>query len=246
MDQTYSSVWFETFLFGISADQTGNELAFLERQIPADRYRRVLDVCCGAGRHSHGLARGGHKVIGIDRSWRALRRAVERIEGETPHSAFDGASAPLFVQADMRALPVAGPFDAAMIMWQSFGYFDSGTNQRILREIRALLRPGGRFVLDIYDRRFFERRQGERVNVRDGREITDSKWLDGDRLYTELRYAGSGVIDRMDWQVFTPDGITAFAAEAGFATLLRCAHFDEATQPDSSLPRMQIVLEARS
>jgi hypothetical protein len=72
------------------------------------------------------------------------------------------------------------------------------------------------------------------------------KRLDGDRLYTELRYADSSVIDRVDWQVFTPDSLAAFASDAGFATVLQCASFDESTAPDSSLPRMQVVLEERS
>lgn len=240
-----SSLWFDTFLFGIPTDQTERELGFLTRQMPADRFRTVLDVCCGAGRHAHGLARRGRLVLGIDRSRRALERAARYSEGDMPGSS-SCLSPPLFVQADMRALPLAGPFDAALIMWQSWGYFDAATNLRILRDLRGLLRPGGRLVLDIYDRRFFETRQGERVNVRDGREINDRKWLDGDRLFTELRYEGSHVVDRFDWQVFTPDSIAAFASDAGYGTVVRCADFDETRAPDESLPRMQVVLEARS
>jgi SAM-dependent methyltransferase len=242
---TYSSLWFETFLFGIPTGQTDRELDFLTRQLPAAGFRSILDVCCGAGRHAFGLARQGRVVIAIDRSRRALERAVRQNEGDTPHSTFD-AGPPVFVQADIRALPVAGPFDAAIIMWQSWGYFDEATNLRSLRDLNAVLRPGGRLILDIYDRRFFETRQGERVTVRDGREITDVKWLDGDRLYTELRYDGSNVVDRVDWQVFTPDSMAAFASEAGFATVIQCADFDESRAPDESLPRMQVVLEPRT
>jgi SAM-dependent methyltransferase len=242
---TYSSLWFETFLFGIPDAQTGRELDFLGRQIPADRFRTVLDVCCGAGRHAHGLTRRGRTVLGIDRSRRALERAVRQGEGDTSASTFD-AGPPFFAQADMRALPVAGPFDAAIVMWQSWGYFDAVTNLRILRDLHGVLRWGGRLILDIYDRRFFETRQGERLTVRDGREITDVKRLDGDRLFTELRYSGSHVVDRVDWQVFTPDSMAAFASNAGFATVLQCADFDETRAPDESLPRMQVVLEART
>jgi SAM-dependent methyltransferase len=242
---TYSSLWFETFLFGIPVDQTDRELEFLSRQIPASAYRTVLDVCCGAGRHAHGLARQGRAVVAIDRSRRALERAARHGKDDTTRSE-SGARRPLFVQADMRALPVAGPFDAALIMWQSWGYFDPATNLRILRDLHDALRPGGRLILDIYDRRFFETRQGERSTVRDGREITDMKRLDGDRLYTELRYADSSVIDRVDWQVFTPDSLAAFVSDAGFATVLQCSGFDASTAPDSSLPRMQVILEARA
>ena len=51
-------------------------------------------------------------------------------------------------QRDLSAL--RGPFDAAMILWQSFGYFDPPTNDRVLRDIAARLRPGGRLLLDRY------------------------------------------------------------------------------------------------
>jgi SAM-dependent methyltransferase len=71
---------------------------------------------------------------------------------------------------DMRDLGAIGEtFDGILNLWHSFGYFDDATNQDILRQIHAKLRPGGRFILDIYNResleRFPARRQFEKEGV---------------------------------------------------------------------------------
>ena len=48
-------------------------------------------------------------------------------------------------------------FDAAICMWQSFGYFDEATNAQGLSDIAGLLRAGGRLILDVCHREFFKR-----------------------------------------------------------------------------------------
>src|SRR5512146_489586 len=54
---------------------------------------RVLDVCCGPGRHARALDAAGLRVIGRDLSAALLRRARQATD------------APL-VRADMRDLPI--------------------------------------------------------------------------------------------------------------------------------------------
>ncbi|HSR56260.1 MAG TPA: class I SAM-dependent methyltransferase [Alphaproteobacteria bacterium] len=38
---------------------------------------RVLDLACGAGRHSHMLLRAGHRVLGVDRDISAIRKLAD-------------------------------------------------------------------------------------------------------------------------------------------------------------------------
>jgi len=228
----YSDAWFDTFLDDVPAGQTAAELRFLRRVLPDPAFRRVLDVCCGNGRHACGLADAGYEVIGIDRSRRTLRKA---------RSAGSDAR---FVRADVRDLPVSGPFDAAIIMWQSFGSFDDPTNDLVLRTLHRVLRFGGRLVLDIYDRRFFEPRLGERSFVRNGRRVTERKRMVDGRLHVELRYDDSDAIDRFDWHVYSPDEIIEQAEAAGYSMVLCCAAFDETVPAAAALPRMQVVLAA--
>ncbi len=55
----YSSLWFRLFMPLQTEESTRNDVAFLTRQLPLPRYRRVLDLCCGYGRHALGLAERG-------------------------------------------------------------------------------------------------------------------------------------------------------------------------------------------
>jgi SAM-dependent methyltransferase len=97
---------------------------------------RALDLACGAGRHVQRLRERGFRAFGLDLSLPLLRRARA---DDIPT-----------VRADMRVLPVAtGSLDLVTSFFTSFGYFpDSADDQRVLREIRRVLAPGGRFAVD--------------------------------------------------------------------------------------------------
>ncbi len=122
----------------VQADQV---LALLDLQPPA----RVLDVCSGYGRHSLELTRRGFDITGVDISEMQVRHALEHA------AAADGR--PRFVVGDARALPVRGPFDAAINMFLSFGYFATDAeSQAMLDGIGRVLRRGGRLLIDFWNR----------------------------------------------------------------------------------------------
>ena len=101
---------------------------------------RILDVPCGWGRHTHLLEEAGFETVGADLSEPLLRRA-------RAHNA--GHPARLTV-ADVRALPLASAsFDAAINVFTSLGLFlNDDDDLAALREIRRVLRSGGRFLLE--------------------------------------------------------------------------------------------------
>lgn len=101
---------------------------------------KVLDLCCGMGRHSLALAEVGYKVTGVDLS-EVLLREAKRLDAEDQIT---------WHQADMRRLPLQnGEFDAVVNLFTSFGYFREDEEQiKVLREAARVLKPGGRFLLD--------------------------------------------------------------------------------------------------
>ncbi|MDR7421617.1 MAG: methyltransferase domain-containing protein [Armatimonadota bacterium] len=124
-----------------AATQVEQVVRLLDLHPPA----RVLDLCSGYGRHSVELARRGFDVVGVDISEMQVRRAAAR--------AAAAGSAAAFVVGDARALPVAGPFDAAINMFLSFGYFATDAeNQAMLAEVARVLRRGGRLLIDFWNR----------------------------------------------------------------------------------------------
>jgi SAM-dependent methyltransferase len=104
----------------------------------------VLDLCCGTGRHSISLAKLGFHVVGLDLSKTLLRHAVRDSEGmRIP-----------FVHGDMRHLPfMEHSFDVVVNLFTSFGYFaEDRENRQVLTEIRRVLKPDGRFLIDYLNR----------------------------------------------------------------------------------------------
>jgi SAM-dependent methyltransferase len=194
----------------------------------------VLDVCCGSGRHLVGLAALGYQMTGIERDPAVAEAAREAVPGAR------------IVEGDANRLPhlVSGPFAGVVCLWQSFGYGTAAENAALLRAMASLLEPGGRLVLDVYNRAFFATRTGTRTIERDGRTIREHSELEGDRLTTALDY-GSGVEDVFSWQLFTPEELTEAARSAGLAPVLACTAFDEAVPASPEHARMQLVF-ARS
>lgn len=234
-DNTYSATWFETFLRTIPPAQTEAECAFLARQLPQPAFTTLLDICCGMGRHAIPLAARGYRVLGMDVDPHAL--AVARAEAEREH-----AGQVEWRQGDMRDLTaLPADFDGVLLLWQSFGQFDDATNADVLRQARDRLRPGGRFVLDIYHRAFFAARLDERRFEREGRTITETKRMDGRRLSVTLDYGPDLPRDVFAWELFTPDEIMALGRQVGFEPLLCRTGYDEAQPASADAPRMQLV-----
>ncbi len=103
--------------------------------------KRVLDLCCGPGRHSIPLALRGLEVTGVDRVRYLLDRAEEL-------EAAQGAEVE-WVLEDMREFVRPRGFDLILSMATSFGYFqDKQADLQVLHNIHRSLEPGGTFLLD--------------------------------------------------------------------------------------------------
>ncbi len=132
---------------------------------------RVLDLACGPGRHSAGLARGGARVVGVDLSPALLVAARRRGGGRV-------------ARGDMRQLPFATTaFDSVLNLFTSFGYFASDDEHAaVIREVARVLRPGGRFVLDFLNA----------TAVRSGLVPRDERQVGGTTVVQERRISEDG------------------------------------------------------
>ena len=52
----------------------------------------------------------------------------------------------------MRDLPVQGSFSAILCIGSTFGYYDDEENRAVLRRLASLLAPGGRLLLQVFNR----------------------------------------------------------------------------------------------
>jgi SAM-dependent methyltransferase len=103
---------------------------------------RVLDLCCGPGRHVVEFAQRGFQVTGVDRSPFLVNQARE-------HASATGASVEL-VQEDMRSFVRPETFDLACNLFTSFGYFkDEQDNLQVLRNLHRSLNANGMLVIEV-------------------------------------------------------------------------------------------------
>jgi SAM-dependent methyltransferase len=126
------------WLQALPTEHTQREADRLVRLLAASPGAEILDVPCGAGRLSLPLAERGYRLTGVDWSSEFLGHARAR----------DALRQVTWEQRDMRDLPWPEQFDGAFCVGNSFGYLDDEGNAAFLRAVRAVLKPGGRFVLE--------------------------------------------------------------------------------------------------
>jgi len=230
----YSHHWFKFFHIGIADARTSREIDFVCTCAPLPRFRKVIDVCCGMGRHARALFSRGYSVAGVDRDAIAIASARELAGG------------PTYIQADVRYYQLdACAYDLVIMMSQSFGYFDASTNCDVLRRLGASVREGGRVVLDLWNPEFFSAHQGERDLELPDAMVRERKRVEDGRLFVHLDYPDGGY-DDFDWELFGREQIISLADSMELDLIIACTDFDRAVGPDPSNPRIQFVLERRA
>jgi SAM-dependent methyltransferase len=227
----YSRRWFEFFHANISEVRTMQETAFICRCAPLPSFRKIADVCCGIGRHARSLSKHGYSVIGIDRDADVIAKARALAGG------------PTYMNTDVRHYrPAAGMFDVAMIMSQSFGYFDARTNRDVLGRLVDGVREGGRVILDLWSAEFFVAHQGQYEFKTPNGVVRETKRVEGDRLFVHLRYPDGGE-DKFEWQLFSPAPMISIAESVGLVPMFVCTNFNDTTSPSPMNPRVQFAFE---
>jgi len=128
------------------ADWIGDERSEAEtdliwRLLELEPAMEVLDLACGHGRIANRLAARGARVTGMDSSALFLTRARQAAAAAGVEVAY--------LRGDMRQLPLRQRFDRVVNWFTAYGYFDDVDNRRVLAEVARVLRPGGRFLLEL-------------------------------------------------------------------------------------------------
>jgi D-alanine-D-alanine ligase len=224
-----------------NAGLTRREIDLFLELLPLAKNAKILDVCCGQGRHSLELAqRGFVNLTGVDRSAFLLQKARFRAQA--------AGLAVQFHDGDARAIPLAdASFDAALVLGNSFGYFERASDdEAMLRDIHRVLRPGGKILLDVSDgnhvRKHFEPRSWEWIaeDMFTCRERTLS--AAGDQLITRemTTHVERGVIaDRFYAErLYNASGMNALLTRSGFIVLEGPAQFASTSTRNQDLGMM--------
>ncbi|WAZ21818.1 class I SAM-dependent methyltransferase [Streptomyces cinnabarinus] len=118
--------------------------------------REVLDLGCGVGRHALFLAAEGFTARGVDASPAALDHAREEAGRRGLDAAFD--------TADFTELPYADASFDYVLAFNVVYHADEEGLRRALKEVRRVLRPGGRYQCTMLSKRNGEYGKGDEVS----------------------------------------------------------------------------------
>lgn len=125
----------------LTLERTAREIDFLLSQLNLEPDARVLDVGCGAGRHSIELAQRGYSVVGIDPAPAMIAAARAR--------AVAAGVSPDFRQMSGESLVANEEFDTAICLFTTLGQIsEEGDNSHLVERVYTALRPGGHFVVE--------------------------------------------------------------------------------------------------
>ncbi len=164
-------------------DDARNLINLIQRIIPIKKDDKVLDVCCGAGRHSIELARRGFDVTGFDLSKFLISEAKKTFKSIPEKNVKTK-----FLIKDMRSFNFNKSFDAAVNVFTSFGYFDDDEeNFKVIKNVSNSLKSKGYFVFDFlngvylkknvvpFDRKMFQ-----------GKEFTQRRKIENNFVRKEI------------------------------------------------------------
>jgi D-alanine-D-alanine ligase len=154
-----------------------------------------------------------------------------------------------FREGDARRLHyLPDTFDAVMLLGNSFGYFETVQDDlRVLKEIFRVLKPWGRFIIDVadgeYQREHFQPRSWEWIdkNLFVCRER--SLALDGQRLISRevVTHVGKGVIVDQFYaeRLYTRESLYELLKTAGFRDITFHGEFSSNSQRNQDLGMME-------
>jgi len=203
---------------------------------------RILDLCCGQGRHSIELARRNFEnVEGLDRSRYLIQKART--------NAKKNGIICKFREGDARKLPYPpDTFDFIMILGNSFGYFEAMNDDfQVLKEAFRTLKPWGKILIDITDgeylRNNFQERSWEWIDKEYFVCRERSLSLDKQRLISRevITDVNKGVLVDQFYaeRLYSKNQILELLEKAGFSEIIFHGIIKPESQRDQDLGMME-------
>lgn len=115
---------------------------WLVNRILTEEDQNILDLGCGPGFYSQGLAEKGYSVTGVDLSKRSIEYAKAQIESEELDVEYKVQN---FLELDYE-----NKYDAVIMMYCELGVLTNQELDRLLKKVNNALKPGGLFIFDVF------------------------------------------------------------------------------------------------
>jgi SAM-dependent methyltransferase len=138
---------------------------------------RIVDLACGKGRHAIYLNSLGYYVTGVDLAPKSIEYASQSANSRLH-----------FEVQDLRCLHSESPFDIALNLFTSFGYFKSiEEDTLVIKNIHAILASKGLLLIDFMNvecvKQNLIERESKSIN---GIQFHISKWIDKGFIHKKI------------------------------------------------------------
>ena len=206
MIKNWYQTWFGNEYLTVYAHRDNDEaqqlIQLIHSYIYLDKDSKILDLCCGQGRHALILAREGYQVYGIDLSRKLLE--IAKYKKNPDQAAY-------FIQADMRSLPAVNSFDLLLNLFTSFGYFETDEeNKSVFLQFYQALKDGRYFVFDYFNDRFISESLVPFHKEKIGDVLVEQeRIIEGSRVQKKIRITKNGRHSTFfeSVQMYNPDQI---------------------------------------
>jgi len=199
----------------------------------------VLDLACGAGRHSILFAEKGFDVTAVDLSRNLLSVAYKAAQESNVQVNF--------LRADLRRFSICTRFNLVINLFTSFGYFETDEqNFNIINTAYNQLNGGGFFVIDFFNRRYIEKNLvPESVNSYGNEKIIQKRFIAGNRVNKKIIIEKNGIKQEFKESVrmFCKDELMNAISCAGFRIVRYFGNSDGSGFDLENSPRIIIIAQ---
>lgn len=169
-------------IYSYTEESAETEVEGIVRMLNLTPPSRILDLCCGFGRHSLILASRGYDVTGLDISRSFLNYARRKAEERGIFLKFE--------QRDMREIQHESEFDAVINIFTAFGFFENEQeDMKVLECVARALKPNGQFVIDTLNRDFvIHSGQYQTWKQRNGTTVLEERFFDFFKSRLEINH----------------------------------------------------------
>jgi cyclopropane fatty-acyl-phospholipid synthase-like methyltransferase len=211
--------WFDSplyeLLYAYRNEAEAKKLAgLIERMMPPESYRKIVDVGCGRGRHSITLAERGYTVTGFDLSPQAISKARKKASSR----GLDNVS---FKVQDMRQ-PLDDTFDAAVNLFTTFGYFyEDAENRKVFESVHQMLNENGLFLIDYLNSVKVENELvPSESGTHEGISYSIERYIKDGFVFKEIQFSGPELESEREYtervKLYGTDWFKSNLADSGF------------------------------
>jgi D-alanine-D-alanine ligase len=201
----------------LTPERTAKEIDFILSITDIKPGGRILDIGCGAGRHSIELARRGYDVLGIDPSEVMIAAAKERATEEKVE--------PEFRQMRGEDINFFKEFDLSLCLFTTLGQVnDQDDNHQLLFYAARALRNEGHFIVELQQPGWVESHLKTKERLGSG-----ESYVDVERSYDEPHKVVTEIFTRISpkgqqaymlrYRLFNQDEVMQLLESAGFGKI---------------------------